>query len=127
MTNNFDYLTYGRFLYETYTSLTFHNIPADAHIPMSTPTVRGHAEACPSTTYAKFVYLNPIAVAARCRDFHSIRNSARVGRAPGALLCFGFSYSKFTHQLSRISKTSHTIWLKFGTQLRWNIVRTNPY
>ena len=31
-----------------------------------TPTVCGHAEACPSTTYANyFLYLHPIAVAAR--------------------------------------------------------------
>ena len=27
---------------------------ADFHIQISTPTVRGHAEACPSTTYAKY-------------------------------------------------------------------------
>ena len=67
------------------------------------------------------------AVAARCRDFHSIRNSARVGRAPGALLCFGFSYSKFTPQLSRISKTSHTIWLKFGTRTPLGTVKMISY
>ena len=33
---------------------------------LSTPTVRGHAEACPSTTYTKQPpYLHPPAVAAR--------------------------------------------------------------
>ena len=66
----------------------------------STPTVRGHAEACPSTTYTEICVS---AVAARCRDFHSIKYVARVGRVPGALLCFRFSYSKFTPQLSPIS------------------------
>ena len=71
VTNNFDYLTYGMFLYGIYTSLTFHNIPADTHIPTSTPTVRGHAEACPSTTYAIFLYLHPIALAARWRLFYN--------------------------------------------------------
>ena len=51
-----DYLIFGRFLYGTYTSLTFQNIPADGHIQTSTPTVRGHAEACPSTTYGKYLH-----------------------------------------------------------------------
>ena len=32
-------------------------------------------------------------IPARCRDFYSFEYVARVGRAPGALLCFGFSYS----------------------------------
>ena len=48
-------------IYELYmnTSLTFQNIPADAHLQTSTPTVRGHAEACPSTTYGKYLLRRP--------------------------------------------------------------------
>ena len=47
-----------------------------------TPTVCGHAEACPSTTYANyFLYLHPIAVAARWRGclMPLKKSRARVG------------------------------------------------
>ena len=70
----------------------FNLINVNATNFLSTPTVRGHAEACPSTTYTKQPpYLLPIAVAARCRDFYSIRYVARVGRVPGALLGMVFT------------------------------------
>ena len=68
-----DYLIFGRFLYGTYTSLTFQNIPADGHIQTSTPTVRGHAEACPSTTYGKYLHRRlHIPLGGREFFFHSI-------------------------------------------------------
>ena len=57
----------------------------------STPTVCGHAEACPSTTYTKYIPNDARTSRARCRDFYSIKYVARVGRVPGALLGMVFT------------------------------------
>ena len=60
----------------------FNLINVNATYFTSTPTVCGHAEACPSTTYTKQPpYLHPIAVAARwAGKFHPvcIRPTGRV-------------------------------------------------
>ena len=121
MTNNFDYLTYGSFLYGTYTSLIFHNIPADAHMPTSTPTVRGHAEACPSTTYGKFLLRRPRRPLGGRGVFPS--RFCRAGRDPFSGPGHYFFTLKKTIPRKAISKPTRRIPLNFCIHLRITVLR----
>ena len=68
--------------------------------------------------YQLHIYLHPPAVAARCRDFYSFEYVARVGRAPGALFYFGYTYSKFTMWFRRSRK--------LATRFGWNLAHVPP-
>ena len=60
----------------------------------------------------------PSALAARCRDNYSFEYVARVGRAPGALFYFGYTYSKFTMWFRRSRK--------LATRFGWNLAHVPP-
>ena len=55
---------------------------------------------------------------ARCRDYYSFEYVARVGRAPGALFYFGYTYSKFTMWFRRSRK--------LATRFGWNLAHVPP-
>ena len=93
-------------------------------IHASTPTVRGHAEACPSTTRTK-IYVERVSLGAGI----SIRSGKMraVGEGPGRAQVFVVFQLWNQHPLGTISRTIHTIWLKFCMWLPMDTVRTNPY
>ena len=57
-------------------------------------------------------------LSARCRDYYSFEYVARVGRAPGALFYFGYTYSKFTMWFRRSRK--------LATRFGWNLAHVPP-
>ena len=118
--NNFNYLTNGMFLYET--SLIFNNNPADAHIPKSMPTVRRHAEACLSTTYAYIHHSDaPTAPLGGRGVFPS--QFCRAGRDPFSGPGNYFFTLKKTIPRKAISKPTRRIPLNFCIHLRITVLR----
>ena len=99
---------------------------ADFHIQTSTPTVRRHAEACLSTTYAKYPMPHSLFPLGAGISIHSGKMRA-VGEGPGRAQVFVVFQLWNQHPLGTISRTIHTIWLKFCMWLPLDIVRTNPY
>ena len=103
--------------------LTTTHVYVNAPYFTSTPTVRGHAEACPSTTYS-----HSNAVAARCRCFFTQWGKLRVwGGSLTRSRDFGFFNLYVPIKNFGISKTSRTIWLKFGTRTPLGTVKMIPY
>ena len=96
-------------------SLPSHNvIQADAHMPTSTPTVRRHAEACLSTTYAKSRPCEVTkAVAARCGGVTPTNILEDSGRVLNPILtliaidrksCKNFGISWSNHRILKLER-----------------------
>ena len=99
---------------------------ADFHIQISTPTVRRHAEACLSTTYAKYPMphsLSPLGAGISIRS----GKMRAVGEGPGRAQVFWVFQLWNQHLVRTISRTIRQNWLKFCMWLPMDIVRTNPY
>ena len=95
------------------------------HILLPTPTVCGHAEACPSTTYTKYIlYLHPIAVAARWLGRYSPQGSRPRGGPRLAALMVQDLYLPQVRKKSTKSEMNHRISLKLCTQVKEKILRT---
>ena len=102
----------------------FNLINVNATYFTSTPTVCGHAEACPSTTYTKQPpYLHPPAVAARWPRpwflaylVESFVVAGRGGTRLPACVVWGPHTQKVVF-FSEISKSAHQNCLKFGMRL----------
>ena len=92
----------------------FNIINVNATYFTSTPTVCGHAEACPSTTYTKQPpYLHPIAVAARCGGVTPTNILEDSGRVLNPILtliaidrksCKNFGISWSNHRILKLER-----------------------
>ena len=98
---------------------------ADFHIQTSTPTVRRHAEACLSTTYAKYPMPHSLFPLGG-RKFFFQQNLCHWGRAPGWPVV-RYSFLPNPDGKNVILETSRQNLLKFCIRLPMTILRTNPY
>ena len=92
------------------------------HILLPTPTVRGHAEACPSTTYAKYLKTDAHSFARWPRPWflaylvESFVVAGRGGTRLPACVVWGPHTQKVVF-FSEISKSARQNCLKFGMRL----------
>ena len=113
-------------------SITLCHGPVISTTPHSvtTPTVCGHAEACPSTTYGKSkLARGPFTRATFWlggRKFFFHQNLCHWGRGPGWPVVRD-SFLPNPDGKNAISETSRQNLLKFCIRLPMTILRTNPY